>query len=342
MACGKTTVMLAAIAFVLAACGGGSANGGNTGGIAPPPVPVATSTPTPAPSPQGGQWRLVWSDEFAAENVDPTRWNLIEDCWGGGNEERQCYTPRRQNVAIENGHLVLTARQEQWTGSALPVDLNAPVDSPSPQTTKSFTSGKLTTQGKFSRRYGRIEMRARLPQGQGVWPAFWMMPEDNVYGRWAASGEIDILETVNLGVVCAQCPAGGENRIYGSLHYGGPWPGNVFSNRNRQAPQLLDGGFHVFGVIWEEGRFTWTLDGEPYGSKTASEWFTSASSNPNAPFDEEFHLIINLAIGGRWPENEGLGGVSTANFPKRMEIDWIRVYQCDAQPTTGKGCSQGN
>ncbi len=346
MPCTKPMLVSSALAILLAACGGGSGTSVNAGGQAPAPTPSSTPTASPTPTPVAsgvpGAWQLVWSDEFTGSAIDTSVWNMVEDCWGGGNEERQCYTARPQNIAVANGNLVITAIEEAWTGDAWPADMKPHVADPDAQKTGSFTSGKLTTQGKLSWRYGKMEMRARLPQGQGVWPAFWMMPRDNVYGTWAASGEIDILETINLGVICADCPAGGENRIYGSLHYGGQWPDNVFSNRRHELPEILNGGYHVFGLIWEEGRFTWTIDGQPYGSREAHEWFTTGSANPNAPFDEEFYLIVNLAIGGRWPEQGGLGGVSSLNFPKRLEVDWIRVYQCEADPGTGKGCAQGN
>ena len=338
----QTMLIHSVMAVLLAACGGGSGSSGSGGGTAQIPLPVPSPTPTASPSPSpatGGSWQLVWADEFNAASVDETRWNLIEDCWGGGNDERQCYTARPENISLANGHLVITAREESWTGDAWSEERKLVVADPDAQKTQEFTSGKLTTNGKHSWRYGRLERRARLPQGQGSWPAFWIMPEENVYGTWAASGELDILEVVNLGVVCDDCPDGGENRVYGSLHFGGQWPDNVFANRRRESPEILAGGFHVYGVIWEEGRITWTLDGQPYGSMEAAEWYTSASNNPNAPFDEKFHLIVNFAVGGRWPESEGVGGVSRVNFPKSMEIDWIRVYQCDADPETGKGCS---
>lgn len=284
---------------------------------------------------------MVWSDEFAGTAIDAGRWNLINDCWGGGNEERQCYTPRPENVSVENGLLVLTARSEQWTGPAWPANFGPSGSDPNEQRTKPYTSGKITTQGNFARTYGRFEIRARFPQGQGVWPAFWMMPERSEYGSWAASGEIDILEIINPGVVCDSCEAGGENSIYGTLHFGGNWPNNDQFSQGRSFPPLLDGEFHTYGVIWEEGRFSWTVDGEVYATADASDWYTTATTARNAPFDRDFHIILNLAIGGRWPEGNALGGVSDEGFPKRMEVDWVRVWECDASPATGRGCTGG-
>ncbi len=326
---------LAAACMTLAGCGGGSASGAPTSLSTPMPTPSTGATPT-------GEWQLVWSDEFNAPSLDTSRWNLIEDCWGGGNNEQQCYTARPENVSVQNGMLVLRAHEESWTGAAWPPHMASSQPDPNAQNTKPFTSGKVTTQGNASWRYGRIELRARLPQGQGTWPAFWMMPEGDVYGGWPLSGEIDIMEAVNLGVECADCEAGGENSVLGTLHFGDRPPGNVYLNRERSFPGVLDGEFHTYGVIWEEGRFTWTIDGEPFGTIEASEWWTAASSDANAPFDQEFHLIINLAIGGNWPENTNLRGVSTDGFPKQVEVDWVRVWQCDADPATGRGCMEGN
>lgn len=334
-----THAAVLATGTLLASCGGSDS--------APPPVvavPAPAPTPTPAQTPGG--WSLVWADEFDAGTVDPARWNLIADCWGGGNNERQCYTARPRNVGIENGVLVITAHQEDYTGSAWPAAWAASQADPTAQATRPFTSAKLTTQGKASWLYGRFEMRARLPQGQGTWPAFWMMPEEAHYGSWPLSGEIDIMETVNLGVTCPTCEAGGENSFLGTLHFGALPPGNVYRNRETSFPAALDGQFHTYGVIWQPGRFTWTIDGVAFGTQVTGDWWTQASSAPQAPFDRPFHLILNLAIGGNWPESTALGGVSTAGFPKRMEIDWVRVWQCGqgggTQSAAGQECTGAN
>ncbi|MCL6250787.1 glycoside hydrolase family 16 protein [Altererythrobacter sp. KTW20L] len=329
---------MAAVAFCLGLAGCGGAD------QAPAPVLSAPATPAPAPSPSPtsvGSWQLVWADEFDGAAPDPARWNLIEDCWGGGNNEQQCYTARPDNVVGENGALVITALEESRTGNAWPALWAASQADPHLQATKPFTSGKLTTQGKAAWLYGRFEIRARLPQGQGVWPAFWMMPEESIYGGWPLSGEIDIMEAVNLGVTCPTCEPGGENSILGTLHFGAAPPDNVYRNRETSFPAVLDGGFHTYGVIWEPGRFTWTIDGVPYGTMEADEWWTRASTDPQAPFDRPFHLILNLAIGGNWPESTALGGISTEGFPKRVEIDWVRVWQC---PQDGgvQRCTGGN
>lgn len=284
-------------------------------------------------------WELVWADEFDGSGLDTSRWTALEDCWGGGNEERQCYTARPENLAVEDGLLVITARDEEFTGPAWPASFGPSGMDADEQATKPFTSAKLTTQGRASWTYGRFEMRARLPQGQGVWPAFWMLPEESAYGSWAASGEIDILEAVNLGVECDDCEEGGENTILGTLHFGGEWPENDLHSTEVSMPAVLDGGFHTYGVIWEPGKFTWTFDGEPYATAEADDWFTTATDDPGAPFDRPFHLIVNLAVGGGLPEGRALGGVLAEDFPKRMEVDWVRVWQCGEDPATAETCT---
>lgn len=287
----------------------------------------------------GGQqdgWQLVWSDEFNGHSVDRGNWNFEEDCWGGGNEERQCYTARDANADVRDGVLIITAHREDHTGPALPLAQRQAGAGSDAAATRPFTSAKLTTRGKAAWQYGRIEVRARLPQGQGTWPAIWMLPEDNQFGTWAASGEIDILEAVNLGVPCAECPGGRENTILGTLHFGGQWPDNALASTEIAFPEVLD-GFHTYGIIWERGRVRWTVDGRIYAEKRAGDWSTTGSTDPDAPFNHPFHLILNLAIGGGLPEGRGLGGVSEQGFPKQMVVDWVRVWQCadscdNAQP----------
>ncbi|MEQ1541447.1 MAG: glycoside hydrolase family 16 protein [Novosphingobium sp.] len=279
-------------------------------------------------------WQLVWADEFEAPRIDRAKWRFETDCWGGGNDERQCYTKSGRNAGIEQGKLVITARFERTTGPALPEHLRAGSAMPEAETTRQFSSAKLTTRGRAAWRYGKVEVRARLPQGQGTWPAIWMMPSDEAYGRWAASGEIDILEAVNLGVPCAKCPGGRENTILGTLHFGGPSPKNASKGEEVPFPDVLDGGFHTYGIAWEPGKITWQVDGRTYATRVASEWWTTASGVPGAPFDREFYLILNLAIGGGLPEARGLGGVRNDGYPKRMEIDWVHVWQRSALGAT--------
>jgi beta-glucanase (GH16 family) len=170
-----------------------------------------------------------------------------------------------------------------------------------------------------------------------------MLPEKDRYGTWAASGEIDILEAVNLGVPCAKCPGGRENTILGTLHFGGKWPNNKHKGEEVPFPAVLDQGFHTYAIEWGPEKITWLVDGKPYAVRTADEWSTTGSAARGAPFDQPFHLILNLAIGGKLAETRGLGGVRLDGYPKRMEIDWVRVWQApDAKGiSTGTGSEQG-
>ena len=271
-------------------------------------------------------WKLVWSDEFTGSALDQRKWGFDADCWGGGNNERQCYTASPRNARVYNGKLVITARRESTTGPALPASQRPDPTVPGALVTREYSSARLTTRGKASWRYGRIEMRASLPQGQGTWPAFWMLPEKNTYGTWAASGEIDILEAVNLGVACKACAGGREDTILGTLHFGRQWPANVHAGTEVHAPAVLR-GYHTYAIEWQPDRITWQLDGKTYATRQRSEWWSAGSSAAGAPFDQPFHLLLNLAIGGGLAESRGTGGVSATNFPKRFVIDWIRVWQ---------------
>lgn len=288
---------------------------------------AALAAPVAAQAPAQDGWALVWSDEFDGDKVDRAKWGFDVDCWGGGNDEHQCYTRSSRNAAIEDGKLVITARHERTIGPALPAHMRRSSPNPEAQATREFSSARLTTRGKASWLYGRFEVRARLPQGQGTWPAIWMLPERETYGSWAASGEIDILEAVNLGVPCAKCPGGRENTILGTLHFGGKWPSNQHKGEEVPFPAVLDGNFHTYAVEWQPGRMVWTVDGRPFAERRAEEWSTTGSARPGAPFDQPFHLILNLAIGGKLAESRGLGGVRLDGYPKRMEVDWVRVWQ---------------
>ncbi|GAA4774036.1 glycoside hydrolase family 16 protein [Novosphingobium ginsenosidimutans] len=280
-----------------------------------------------APAAAADNWTMVWSDEFDGDKIDRSKWGFDVDCWGGGNDEHQCYTKSPRNATIEDGKLVITARYERVTGPALPEHLRRTSATPEAEATRDISSARLSTRGKASWRYGKVEVRAKLPQGQGTWPAIWMLPEKDRYGTWAASGEIDILEAVNLGVPCAKCPGGRENTILGTLHFGGKWPNNKHKGEEVPFPEVLDGGFHTYAIEWGPERITWQVDGKTYAVRTADEWSTTGSKVRGAPFDQPFHLILNLAIGGKLAETRGLGGVRLDSYPKRMEIDWVRVWQ---------------
>lgn len=238
-----------------------------------------------------GDRALVWADEFEGDTLDASKWRVVEDCWGGGNNERQCYA--RTGVSLRDGQLILTARRADAA-----------------TTMRSHTSGKVHTRGLASFRYGRIEVRARMPQGQGLWPAIWMLPEHDNYGPYPRSGEIDIAEAVNLGVDCDGC----RNLFHGARHHG-PAP-----DQNKEESGSIEtdspGAFHTFALEWTPQRMTWLVDDVPY---------FSAEGGP--PWDQRFHLILNLAVGGTWAEATGTLGVDDRKLPAELLIDYVRVYE---------------
>ncbi|MFC3301432.1 glycoside hydrolase family 16 protein [Parvularcula lutaonensis] len=347
----------ALLGFSLAACGGGGSSGGSNapaGGSTPPPTtpPPTTSEPDrpPVPStppsgpdylPSGKGWNLVWSDEFDGTALDDTKWSAEEACWGGGNNERQCYTQRQDNVEVVNGVLRLVALEESFTGSTLPVTTN-PNDTAT--NTQPYTSGQVRSIGKASWTYGRISVRAKLPSGQGTWPAIWMLADSETYGTvWPLHGEIDIMEAVNLKATCSQCGGStGENRTSSAIHFGSEWPNNQFVDEKTPLPGEVNpaDGYHVYSVEWAEGIMQFFVDDVLHFTVRNFEWYTdhpAGAGNPNAPFDAPFYLIMNLAIGGNWPESVNDGGVAPDVAPSQMLVDWVRVYECTGD-TTAVAC----
>lgn len=277
---------------------------------------------------------MVFDDEFNGDSLNTDKWTAYQDCWGGGNAERQCYTAMPQNVSVNNGALQLTARLQTAKGPALPADMRKPGEDV-PMKAQPFTSGKISTKGHFDFTYGRIEVRAKLPGGQGVWPAIWALPDKFNYGPWPGSGEIDVMEAVNLGAKCFKCYGGIESRVYGTIHYG-----SVMRKKSQQGKYALGkkniDDWHVYRVDWSPDDITWYVDGKKYYHVNLHDWRETlgnkgdiAPSIHNAPFDRPFYLILNLAVGGQWPEGTDEGGVYLKGFPKTMSVDWVRVYQCE-------------
>jgi beta-glucanase (GH16 family) len=260
--------------------------------------------PIEAPS----DWKLVWSDEFSGNQLDLSKWSRTVSGTGGGNSELQYYTDRTQNSYVSNGTLKITALKETFAG---------------PDGTRNYTSGRLDSRNKGDWKYGRMEISARLPYGQGIWPAIWMLPTDNIYGGWAASGEIDIMEAVNT-------TAAGGNDVHGTLHYGGAWPNNTYTGKPYTPTTSIVNNFHQYTVEWEPGEIRWYVDGKLY--QTQNAWHSgNANAKYPAPFDQRFYMILNLAVGGNWPGNPN----GTTQFPQTMEVDYVRVFQ----KTTGASSS---
>lgn len=253
-------------------------------------------------------WTLVWSDDFTSPELNLSNWGFdlgdgsARGIPGWGNHELQYYTNDEQNVFIRDNKLVIRAVKEYRSDNL---------------GSGSYTSARLVTRGLHSWQYGRIEASMRLPAGQGLWPAFWMMPEPpEAYGTWAASGEIDIME------------ARGSNTgsVSGAIHFGGQWPDNTYSHADYSLPNTLTTDFNEFAIEWEEGEIRWYVNGQRYNTETI--WF---SMNPDgthneypAPFDQAFHIILNLAVGG-WFDNDPPANADY--FPAEMEIDYVRVYE---------------
>ena len=271
---------------------------------------------------QTGEWKQVWADEFDGDALDQTRWTPAADCGGGGNDERQCYDAGPDTVSVKGGVLRLTIIKRKTRGLANPW-----AGPTGPMKAGDYASGKIVTQGKASWLYGRIEARARVPGGQGVWPAIWMMPELSTYGGWPKSGEIDILETVNLGAPCQPCEGGSENRVFGTIHFAADAAGaHRQAGGNTVMPSSPD-GFHVYAVEWTPEAIAWSVDGQEYARATQKDWKRDDAEAGPAPFDRPFHLILNLAFGGRWPEGANAKGVDESALPATMEVDWVQVSQ---------------
>lgn len=317
------------IVFALASlvgCGGGG--GGGQKSSSSSSVPASSSSSSNA-SVIPGEWALVWSDEFdETEGLDTTKWSFEKNCSGGGNSELQCYTDRTDNAYLADGYLHIVAKKESFSGQAKQDDDPGYVESDT-SATREYTSARLRTKNKGDWTYGRVDVRAKLPQGQGMWPAIWMLPTDWVYGGWPLSGEIDIMEAVNSNT--------GDygNKTYGTVHFGDAWPNNKSSGASYTAPTNIWDEFHTFSIQWEQGTIRWYIDDVHFATQTSDIWYTAASSNEFAPFDKAFHLILNVAVGGNWPGSPN----EATSFPQEMTVDYVRIYQCDNMDPRGLGCA---
>jgi beta-glucanase (GH16 family) len=250
------------------------------------------------PSPATG-YTLVWSDEFNGadgSSPDSSKWTYDTGGKGWGNKELECYTNRTQNAKIQGGNLVITAEKENF----------ACTDG----VASHYTSARLKTQGLFSQGYGRFEARIKIPKGQGMWPAFWMLGNYNSSIGWPKCGEIDIME--NIGKE--------PGTVHGSLH--GPSSTGPTSDATAlfslPAGQNFADDFHLYAVEWDPGTIRFYVDTNLYATFNSSQWPAGGTWE----FDRPFFIILNVAVGGSWPGSPD----NTTVFPQQMLVDYVRVY----------------
>ncbi len=247
---------------------------------------------------------LVMADEFDVDGApDPTLWTYdigdgsAEGIPGWGNNELQYYTDRPENVKVENGLLVITAREEAFDGS-------------------SYTSARITTQNLFEQQYGRFEARIRMPLGKGIWPAFWLLGNDCDINPWPQCGEIDVMEYLGDAPTI----------VFGSAHGPGYNAGDSISKEYELENDRFDTGFHVFGIEWGPDYINYYVDDELYQQITPETTAEEAVDNVPNPgewvFNRPFYIILNIAVGGNLP---GAPNEDT-QFPQRMYVDYVRVY----------------
>ena len=248
-------------------------------------------------------YQLTWSDEFNQSALDTTQWNFDIGGGGWGNNELQYY--QQDNVAIDQGHLVITARRESKGG-------------------RSYTSSRVKTEGTMEFGFGRVDIRAALPRGQGIWPALWALGADFRQVGWPYCGELDIMEMIGGG--------GRENTVHGTLHWnvGGIGAAYAPAYQGGQLEKVGDdfgAGFNVFSMIREHDRVQWLVNGELYHEQYLPD------SLDFKPFDNPFFLIFNVAVGGNWPGSPD----GSTQFPQRMVVDYVRVFAANSQNEDSDG-----
>ena len=264
-------------------------------------VPIAV---TQAQQPNPARWQLTWSDEFNGPNgslPDPAKWSFETGGNGHGNDELETYTARPANVEQHDGNLVITARREDFTGAD-----NIP---------RNYTSGRIRTLGHFDQAYGRFEARIKLPIGKGIWPAFWLLGDDIATAHWPNCGEIDILETI-----------GAPDTMYSTLHglgYSGAH--GISAKFALPAGEAVNSAFHTYAVEWTPNDIKFYFDDHLVAHRTPAD----LPAGTHWVYDHPFFIILNLAIGGRWPGNPD----ATTVFPQQMLVDYVRVYSLKSSPT---------
>jgi beta-glucanase (GH16 family) len=235
--------------------------------------------------------KLIWSDEFNYNGLpDSAKWNYDVGGHGWGNNELQFYTrERKENARVEHGHLIIEARREKWED-------------------KDYTSARLVTKGKGDWKYARIEVRARIPSGLGTWPAIWMLASKSPL-KWPDDGEIDIMEHVGYD----------QGKIHGTIHC--KKYNHVIGTQKANQVMVPDcsDAFHLYSVRWDQDSLHIGLDGKDY-----FHFGNDRSGYEAWPFDNPMHLLLNIAVGGNWG---GQKGVDSTIWPRRMEVDYVRVYQ---------------
>lgn len=233
---------------------------------------------------------LVWQDEFDGEALDENDWNyeIGNGASGWGNNELEYYTDSPKNVFLSNGNLIIEAREESAGGF-------------------DYTSARITTQGKQEFQYGRVDIRAKLPKGQGIWPALWMLGSNISTIGWPACGEIDIMELLGHE----------PYKVHAALHYGTSGHGSKTNSLSLSGGRTFGDGFHVFSMIWKEDSLQILVDDQPELE------VNKAGIGEEYPFNAPFFFIMNVAVGGNWPGSPD----ATTSFPQRMIVDYVRVFQ---------------
>ncbi|OIA98596.1 1,3--beta-D-glucan 3-glucanohydrolase [Paenibacillus sp. LC231] len=231
-------------------------------------------------------WNLVWSDEFNGTSLNRANWTpeIGTGSGGWGNNELQYYTDRAQNVQVTGGNLVITAQKESYGGM-------------------NYTSARIKTQNLKSFTYGKVEARIKLPSGQGLWPAFWMLGSNISSVGWPKSGEIDIMERVNHNPY-----------VNGTVH----WDAGGHAEYGRVSGNLDFSQFHVYSIEWDSKYIRWFVNGQQF-----NEFYIENGTGNTEEFQRPFFLLLNLAVGGNWPGSPN----NSTPFPSQMLVDYVRVYQ---------------
>ena len=272
------TVLAMMMLFLCSACGDGNL--------------ARSSAHTLAPGGGFGAWQLTWSDEFNGTNgslPDSTKWVMETGGNGWGNNEQEYYTNRPENAHQQDGNLVITAINEPYNG-------------------RNYTSARLKTAGLFTQAYGRFEARIKIPSGQGMWPAFWMLGQNIGTAGWPGCGELDIMENIGRE----------PSIVHGSAHGPGYSGGNPLTGQYTLPAGSFSDDFHVFALEWEPTALRFYVDNVLYETRTPAD----LPAGTTWVFDHPFFLLLNVAVGGYWPGYPD----NTTVFPQTMLVDYVRVY----------------